>query len=491
MTTKCPFCENGTIEWNDKETSYFCSNCDFEMPFSLDKKLPTYFMKGKHFLGSFIEKEHGEKGYWRKLRKLHKNISTAEEWQRRKEHFESSVDYNTPFVLKMWSGKTEPEMGPVEKSRIAMEITDKSGIPKSVVCEILHNECEWKNSAFFVWNYLNMKRYGREIELLWKKLKGDRIKKQNEIRQASLIEAISENIGLNPYCTSKVLSYMGLMSCGNWYLWTNEQIQEYGSMVGMLWNNKKAKATDDWTLCEAVEQISRDTKDLINPYVVFHILADTKRIKLEDKETCYLYAKYKYAKKALEAIAEEGPKCARELKCSFGVSKRVMNSSLGFLHENNNNIGYYKGQSKDRYYYLKGQEEQLKQAEIYLKLEDIVLNHDAPFITLPELKSISGVSEDQARTLLRNLADKNKVLVVNELKPKLYIVLNGHAKEEAVKLALAEKFSNVLSEIEKGSHEHKSIAGGIKTSNQRILEKLDVLEKYGLVYEKDGLFYSA
>ncbi|MBI4095377.1 MAG: hypothetical protein HY438_00790 [DPANN group archaeon] len=485
---KCVMCKPGTVEWNYRTSSYVCTNCDFEISFNA--KLPKYHLHRKMSLGSFIDAHKNESDLERRLRTLHKKISISEDWEMRKQHFEAQVRRAKKDVLAEWAVRVKGNLSELEKGRIIIEIANDFGLPITAASEILYRSGKCKQAPFHVWDYQINKKYGRQVDLLWRTFNGQRaVKSGNFVRLATQITKISERIGLNVYSTSQVLKRKGLCLGGHWALWSFEKLQEYGLMLGRLWENRECRVKNDWTLCEVVDSISRDLK-LDDPYFVINALASTKRVNLESGSAFTTYSKYKYAKLALEFIEKSGPKKIHEVGKKFGIVHRVAACALELL-ANTNLVNVYGG--KNKIFYCAGQEKQLRKIAPFLRLEDEIIASDYKYLTSHKIMELAGISESKAEVLLNSWAREGKIKKISRVrdgKEIVYIISKHGQDNKVVAAALRIIYKNILDCLKPdGVSTYRIQKESGLTCWTHLKNKLNVMEKYGLICEKGGLYY--
>ncbi len=495
----CVACKSGEICWDNRHAMYACNTCDFELPFALEERLPTYFVRGKHFLGSFISyrrntssgKRTRESDLEQRLRVLHKNISTAEEWKRRKEHFEEQVRRAKKDVLAEWQVRIgKQQISELEKGRTVIQIADDFGLPVSTVAEVLVRSGKCKQAPFHVWDYKLNRKYGAQVSALWRTFRGNRATKSgNFVKISATIQKISERIGLNVYSTSQVIKRNGLCPGGNWALWQFEKLQEYGVMIGQLWDNRESRVKDDWTLCEVVDSISKDLK-IDNPYFIINALASTGRSDLDERNAFTIYSKYKYAKLTLEFISKDGPKTISDIAKKFEISYRVAAYSLNILADAKL-VKIHGG--KNRIVYLSSQEQQLRKVATYLRLEDEIMTSQRLYVTSHEVMRMSSLSESKAEVLLNKWADEKKLMRLNDVRVNgeiIYVILDGQKHKDATRAVLVQLYGNVLKHID---HTGVTPYGVCKKLNSQswgfMKHKLNILKKYGIISERDGKYY--
>lgn len=491
-SNRCTACNIGIIKWDQKEVAYRCDNCYFEVPFGINQRLPTYFVRGKHFLGGFIGHDPHETELERRLRVLHKNIGTVEELKRRKEHFEARVDKNRARILRYWRNHLPKKANCIDKAETVLNIIQEYHIPKSVVCEVLWREKKWAGASFGVWYYNLAQRYSNKVNKLWSQLNGDKIIKRGfAAEQASLVQVIANVIRLDPYPTAKILEYSNIWNGGGWALWTFEQIKNYGRMVGQLWGNRKDRVDSDWSLCETVEDMSKDIgKDWLSPYVILQILANQKAVDLDPNAAFTTYSTYKNAKSALKIIKKEGPKTKKGISGELGISWRVASYSLNLLQEQGF-VNAHQDKRCEHYFYTPNQESLLKDIALYSHLEDQLLSSGRAFITSPEIED-QNIPNTTARRLLGRWVSEGKLVEISgKVKPKMYAVIHdGLAPKEAIRNTLTLKFKDILKSIKpEGVTKYRIASSLYKSSAYKYVKiRLDLLEEHGLV-RKDGNRY--
>jgi len=483
----CNMCEEGTLDWDSMRGTYHCTSCDFEASFSRDKPYPTYFLKGKHFLGSFISRKRGESDLEARLRKLHQEISLDEEWTRRKEHYDKLVDDNCPFVLKYWDSKSDFIEGYAEKSKLALEITRGFNLPLTAVCDILNKEDRFRGAVFRVWGYRLTVKHGDVVAKIWNSWGGDRIIKKDSIKITSILKQIGNKLNITEYGVSTILQYKGLLRTGNWNIWTNSQIEMYGQMILNMWENRKhsVKKDDKWGLCEVIEGISKDTGDIVNPYVVTNILANQKAVNLDPHTAYTAYSEYKNAKLALDSIVDlNRPLTATDVSKELGIGKRVAHKALRRLREQGL-VKMYHDRTNHKYHYVEGQEDILRSIAINLKQEDEILNSGTPYVTRRDVEGSQTIVDKY----FKRWKKEGKVVEIPGFAPTIYAVVNGQSEDAAIKNALQSRCADVLSALNEDSLLAKELAEKLSLSVCTAHSRLNLLETHGLV-AKDNFRYS-
>ncbi len=315
-------------------------------------------------------------------------------------------------------------MNSFKRAELAAKIAEEYQLPVSVIYEALAQENELKNPLFDKWNYELTKRYGKHINNLWDKLNGAYITKDGSaIKSASLIQIISEKVDLRPYEIASILKNTHAKKGASWDVWINEQIQNYGPVISSLWENRKHKVKDNWSLCAVIESISKDTGNIVNPYVVLQILANKKKVDLNINTAHTIYSDYKNAKLALDIINKDGPKTAQEIADELEITKRVAVYSLKRLQEKEL-VKVHIDRQYEFYYYLPDQQAQLEEKATYLRIEKSITNSGRQYITCPELMSIGNLPGTTAIRLLQRWIKEGKLIEINKHKnPKIYEII--------------------------------------------------------------------
>ena len=499
MPNDCSCCENGIISWDKKSATYLCDNCNFQYApkskIAPKKHIPNWNFEGKP-LGSFIHSKRTETDLELRLRKLHKGISQSAEWERRINHFEFISDMKANRILQVWNARMQNsggESGAIDKSKIVISMARDLRLPYLLICNVLEKEKIWLSAGTDVCSYQRAMKFGTGINRMWKLYGGPAAVKSGELTKLSaIIDKISQKLHLNPYSVTTILRYSGAWAGGNWMHSTYQKLQENGVMVARLYENKKNRVKDEWTLCEIVDGISKVVVGT-NPYYILSALVHSGQVNLNPNTAHTIYSKYKYAKKSLALIKEQGPKTVKEVAKEFRICERVASYAFELLEEKKL-VQVHNDWHGVRYFYLAGQEEQLRATAPHLKLEDVIMNSGKLYVTSHAVMRLQTMSESYAAVFLNKLALAGKLIKLNDVKvnvkEKVYVILNSQPRDEAVRNAVSEVYAEILKNITSdGIRAYSLVKLGYAASNARAKRKLEILEKYGLVKREGRKYY--
>ncbi len=408
MVDCCPYCVDGKLGWNEIELSYKCVACGFDFPFDTDSKRPKDLIHGKNFLGSYIKKTQNESSDWEKLRILHHRIKKSEEWKRHIRMFESAVKRDEKKVLAYWNEMANPESSEIERGKMVLDMERELNVRTSVSCEVLERSGMWRRARYGVFDYRLLNRHGKVIEGIWEKYDGDSLVRGDEVlKLANLVGKISDRTNLSTWSVCALLTRTGRYAGSYWAMRSKKRAEEFGVVVGELYDSRKNEVRNNWTLCVVADSISKDLKRMLSPYDVLKTLSMQGRIKQTPLETFRTYNIYEHANLALTLIAEDGPKTIKQVSEDMEIGKRVSAYSLNLLQERKL-VKVHKDMDGVFYFYKDGQEKQLRKMAPYLILEDFFLGSGRSFTT-KDVMNAGNISYVKAHNFAERLVEEGKL----------------------------------------------------------------------------------
>ncbi|MBI4095376.1 MAG: hypothetical protein HY438_00785 [DPANN group archaeon] len=486
MPNECVACNSGTIAWNDKNYAYRCDNCEFELPFRLSRVQILRFLHSKGNLGSIIPR--GEQGLEAKLRALHNEIGATAEFERRKTHLDFLVRRHKQTVLSLWNSRVgaDSEFPYYERGKWIVELAENQNIPVRVIYEILRREEKWAYASHAVWCYNLANRFGGQLKEFWERHGGRELEKTNDHnKQIKLLQKISERLGLVQYTTATAMSACGVWKGAPWAMYLQHILDEYGLRVGDLWDNRKVRVKDDYTLWEVADSISNDLGRLVSTSGVLEILRVNRRGEVKTHDRLKAHVLYKYASLCLDLIKKDGPLNAQTAAKKLGVTNVTISPALRLLHEQGK-LKVHQDRRKALFYYLPNQEDALGKTARYYGLEEKILRTGKNYIIVSDLSKLIDSKILSTHSLLGKLVERGKFLVVRDAIPYLYIVRQEGRTEKAMQLeALCHRYMNIL----KHFRQEGTIVNNIPGNHKNTKKILGILEKYDLIYREENKYY--